>query len=347
MTRTSLLILTVILSLNIAFPTGAQTGGNPAGAKRDGKAVPVSGAVTDHGGKSASSDADAGEPGAGDAARAVADSVADADPLNYTRPVYSYRSEGRRDPFESLVPEVNKDEKKIKGLFNYEKAALRGIVRSGESVYAMAVDGDNYAYVLRENDPVLGGYVTKITDDAVQLHIVKYGRSMSIVLRMETAKKTLLARGEDDSVVRRPGITVAWGAERESGAVMTVEDVSVPSLDTKTVEEVWFGGIKKGGSADASSPYLLLSPSESAAVHLPAVLRWTKSPQDSLFTVVIARDSDFRTPLLVKEGVRGSTFLLESNPAPEYGGSFYWKVIALHRSGEQINSRNILSFRIQ
>lgn len=343
--RIPIISLVLMLSLSFLSFAGAQTGGNASESAGKTKTVSSSTSTVSDDGKA---EAEGKKSAESDAAKAKEDSIAAADPLNYTRPVYNYSPGGRRDPFESLVQEENKDEKKIKGLFNYEKGSLRGIIRSDDGVYAMAVDGDNYSYVLRENDPVFGGYVTKITDDAVQLHIVKYGRAMTIILRMETAKKTILASEEDESVVRRPGITVSWGADHDSAAVMSVGDVSVPSLDTKMIDEVWFGAGKRSGeNADGSSPYLLLSPPDNAEIQLPIALRWTKSPLDSLYTLIISRDKDFRTPLLVKEGIVGSTFLLDSNPVLESGRVFFWKVIALHKSGEKFNSRNVLSFRIK
>jgi hypothetical protein len=335
------LILALMFSVGIV--SGAQAQSSGTATHSVGKEIKASSASTE--GKTDEANKKLTDE---DEAKAAEDSVAAEDPLNYTRPEYSYSPEGRRDPFVSLVPEQNKDEKKIKGLFNYEKATLRGIVNTDGDIYAMVVDADNYAYVLRENDAVFGGYVTKITDNTLQLHIVKYGRAMTIILRMETAKKTLMAQEQDGAVVRKPGITVAWGEGNESGVGMTIGDVSVPTLETRTIEDSWFGNRKRGTDRGVnSSPYLLLTPVDNTEVNLPIVLRWTKSPQDSLYTIVIAGDRDFSTPIFVKEGIKGSSFLLDANPSTESRGPLYWKMIVMQKSGETYTSRNILSFRIK
>ncbi|MCD6307882.1 MAG: hypothetical protein J7M24_02665, partial [Candidatus Latescibacteria bacterium] len=124
------------------------------------------------------------------ARKAQADTVrTEENPLDYSKPVHTYNAGGKRDPFETLVPgdDNMKAEEKIKGLFNYERATLKGVVSSSLDSYALVADADGFGYVLREGYRVFGGYVTKITDDSVHLHIVKYGRSMSIIMRLESS----------------------------------------------------------------------------------------------------------------------------------------------------------------
>ncbi len=272
------------------------------------------------------------------------------DPLTWSRPGYIYNSVGRRDPFNSLVPEESTDEKKIKGLFNYEKGFLRGIVRTEGGAYALAVDGDNYGHVLRENDPVYGGRVARITDEAVYLHIVKYGRAMNIVLRMDTARQTVRSDEEYSETVRRPGITLSYGGGELSGSSVSIGEVALPSHTIRTVEETWFGDQRSDAPeldrAGSYLAYLLLSPPNNTGVQLPQILRWTRSPQDSLYTVVVAEDSSFARPVFVKEGITASSFLLEKDPGLETDRPLYWKVIATSRTGKLISFRNNLSFRI-
>ena len=293
-------------------------------------------------------DSSAGGPEAGTTEAAAGDSAkAEENPLAYTRPVFIYEPGGKRDPFNSLVPKEIKDEKKIKGLFNYEKAVLKGIVHTDTDAYALAVDGDNYAHVLRKDDRVFGGYVTDITDDSVYLHIVKYGRAMSIILRMETAKQTVKSSDEGVNVVKRPGINLSFEPGQSSGNILTVEDVVVPSIETRTVEEVWFGPDSgENGPADSSGACMLISPPDSSVILLPHVFRWTKAEGDSLYTLVFSEDREFASQLVVKEGLTGTTYLLESDPGLKPGSLYYWKIIALKRTGKWVNSRNHLSIRI-
>ena len=143
------------------------------------------------------------------ASPAPSDSVETADDLasfSRTQPVYD--PEGKRDPFGSLVPKEEEEGKKIKGLLNYEKAQLKGIVKTESDTYALVMDADNFGHVLREGYMVYGGYVTAITEDSVYLHIVKYGRALSIILRLETSKSTIVTEEAGEIVVKKPGINV-------------------------------------------------------------------------------------------------------------------------------------------
>lgn len=278
---------------------------------------------------------------------AVDSTEAKEDPLAYTRPVFTYDPGGKRDPFNSLVPRESKEEKKIKGLFNYEKATLKGIVNTDRGACALVVDGDGYSHVLRKNDRVFGGFVTDITDGAVYLHIVQYGRSMTIILRMETVRQTVRASDQGLSVMKRPGIDLSFGPATGSGDIVPVEDVVVPSLETRTVEDIWFGPVS-GESAPSgeSGVSTLIAPPDSAVVLLPQVFRWTRAEGDSLYTVVFSEDREFTTQLVVREGLTGTNCLLDRDAGLEPGKQYYWKVIALKRSGKWINSRNHLSFMI-
>jgi hypothetical protein len=278
---------------------------------------------------------------------AESDSVAVEDPLTYSRPVFNYDPGGRRDPFNSLVPKENKDEKKIKSLFNYEKAFLRGVVRTESSVYALAIDSDNYAHVLRKNDRVLNGYVTDITDDSVYLHIVQFGRPMRIILRMETARQTVKTEESGLDIMKRPGINLSYEPGAFAGADLSVDDVILPSGEITTVEDEWFG-TEPGESVprEESGASTLIGPRDGSEVVFPQLFRWVKSDGDSLYTVVFSQDDQFQSQLVVKEGITSSSFLFENNPGLESGKRYFWKVVAMKRLGYWVNSRNHLSFVI-
>jgi Tfp pilus assembly protein PilP len=84
---------------------------------------------------------------------------------------YSYRAEGRRDPFVSLVgrgserPEGSRPSG-VAGLLINE-INIKGIVRDGSGFIAMVQGADNRAYVVRPGDRLLDGTVKAIVQDTV------------------------------------------------------------------------------------------------------------------------------------------------------------------------------------
>ncbi|MFA6472708.1 MAG: hypothetical protein WCU00_11780, partial [Candidatus Latescibacterota bacterium] len=267
------------------------------------------------------------------------------DPLKYSRPNYDYNSGGKRDPFNSLAPEQVKENMKIKGLFNYDKAALQGIVHADNSRYALVVDSDKFGHVLREGDKVLGGNVTQITDDSVYFHIVKFGRPMTIILRLETAKATSITREAEDIVFRKPGINLSYEKGSTAQRSVSIEEVVIPSPNMKTVDEIWFGSeADKSKETIAEGVNTLFDPPENASISLPHLFRWTKSPGDSLYTLIVSGDRNFESVLLAKEKLRTSSSLLDEESSLPVGETVYWKIVVQHKSGKIVNSRNILSF---
>jgi len=319
-----------------AAPTAAQ-------AKKDTIAAPEKKTPA---GKTvaAATDSVAGAEADSTLSAAAPDSVKVEDPLTYSRPVFDYDSGGRRDPFNSLVPKENKDEKKIKSLFNYEKAFLRGIVRTDTTVYALVVDADNYAHVLRKNDRVLNGYVTDITDDSMYLHILQFGRPMRIILRMETARQTVRTEDSGLDLMKRPGINLSYDDGASSVGELGLDDVIVPSGEIMTVEDEWFGPQNKNPlSPGDSGANTLISPRDGSEIMFPQLFRWVRSDGDSLYTVVFSQDEQFRSELMLKEGLTVPSILFETNPGLEPGKRYYWNVVAMKCSGNWVNSRNHLS----
>ena len=331
-------VIVFFIAFFLTAALAAQPSKTPAKGEAEKTAItPENGTVQ----KASSSGAKASTP---DPAAEKADSL---NPLKYSRPSYIYNSAGKRDPFGSLVPEQVKEDQKIKGLFNYEKATLLGIVNTDSSRYALVIDGDKFGHVLREGDKVLGGNVTQITDGAVYFHIVKYGRPMTIIMRMETAKSTIISKEEEDIVVRKPGINVSYETGSTASRIVPIEDVVIPSLNTKTVEEVWFGAeSNKPDETTAEGENTLFDPPDNASIGLPHLFKWTKSPDDSLYTLIIGGDKNFTTALLVKEGLKTSSCLLDEKSPLPYERTLFWKIIVRYKSGKMANSRNILSFRI-
>ncbi|MBN1294490.1 MAG: hypothetical protein JXB48_21815 [Candidatus Latescibacteria bacterium] len=288
-----------------------------------------------------------------------ADSTVQADDLSdFSRTLPQYESGGRRDPFGSLAPKVTEDEDKIKDLFNYEGSELRGIVKSDIDTYALVIDSDGFAHVLREGYMVYGGYVTQITDNSVYLHIVKYGRALSIILRLETSKSTVIAEEAGDQVIKRPGINIIYEKSMRPQRDIRLEDIVVPSINTKTIDEQWFGKKNVLPVLDRSTAitqeieydsFSLFDPPSESWITLPYLMNWTDySGERVAYKLIIADNSDFTKPVLIREEIESSSYLLiESMDLPS-NTLLFWKVIAINKSGSEILSRQtFLSFKIK
>ena len=85
---------------------------------------------------------------------------------------YSYRAEGRRDTFVSLVGRgtdarpAGSRPAGVAGLLINE-INIKGIVRDGSGFIAMVQGADNRAYVVRAGDRLMDGTVKAIVEDAV------------------------------------------------------------------------------------------------------------------------------------------------------------------------------------
>jgi hypothetical protein len=85
---------------------------------------------------------------------------------------YTYRTEGRRDPFVSLVGRGNDTSPAgsrpagVAGLLINE-ISIKGIVRDRSGFIAMVQGADNRAYVVRAGDRLMDGAVKAIVQDAV------------------------------------------------------------------------------------------------------------------------------------------------------------------------------------
>ena len=77
---------------------------------------------------------------------------------------------GRRDPFISPVATAAANAACVTGgkrCLSVDRIKLKGLVRSESGYIAVVVNAANRAYFLRENDPLLNGYVMRITNTAV------------------------------------------------------------------------------------------------------------------------------------------------------------------------------------
>ena len=276
---------------------------------------------------------------------------------SYTRKQTVYDSQGKRDPFGSLAPKEIEEGKKIKGLLNYEKAVLSGIVRTGDDKYALVIDADGFGHVLREGYMVYGGYVTAVTDDKVYLHIVKYGRAITIILSLESSKSTVVSEEDGETVVKRPGINIYYEPSTQSRREIEIQDVVIPSLHTKTLDEVWFGS--NGGlpviddtgdesELDEVSSFSLFNPPDDSWIILPFEMNWTSYAGKGItYTITIDDDPDFKAPHSLMEQVRTSSYLLVGDMNLPVNRQLFWKVVAVDESGNEYPCRqSSMSFKI-
>jgi hypothetical protein len=76
----------------------------------------------------------------------------------------------KRDPFQTVIREHAAGGACAGGgkqCLVPDEIALKGVVRSNGSIIAVVTTKDNRAYFLRENDPVLNGVVTRITEGSI------------------------------------------------------------------------------------------------------------------------------------------------------------------------------------
>ncbi len=297
------------------------------------------------------------KPAAKPAAKAESASAAadTTDPLEYARPEVAYDASGRRDPFESLVPETINPEETIKGEFDYEEASIKGIVVTGNDRYALVVDGDNYSYVLREGYRVLGGVVTGISPDAVQFNIVKYGRALRITMRLTSSRNTMIEENErSGSTMLRPGIVVQYRQGATEGERVLIEDVLAPPLGTRLVEDEWFGTqddtpfLPEGEEAKTDRGPEPVVPADGVTIGLPLLLDWTAvAGEDVQYTVQVDDSADFSSPIMERSGLESTSLLVDSKNGLPAGKLLYWRVSARLADGREIPGRLAETFRIR
>jgi Tfp pilus assembly protein PilP len=85
---------------------------------------------------------------------------------------YAYDSEGRRDPFVSLLArgtDLPSDRERPDGLvgLSVNEVALRGVVLSEGAYFAVLEAPDNRTYIVRADDRLFDGSVKEITADGI------------------------------------------------------------------------------------------------------------------------------------------------------------------------------------
>jgi hypothetical protein len=91
-------------------------------------------------------------------------------PVKPTSPGTVKAVRGGRDPFVSSVstaPEAAVCTSGGKRCLMIDRIKLKGVVRSESGFIAVVVNAANRAYFLRENDPLMNGYVVRVTSNGV------------------------------------------------------------------------------------------------------------------------------------------------------------------------------------
>ncbi len=282
-----------------------------------------------------------------------------ADSLLYTRPEFKYETMGRKDPFKTLVPkEADTEGKVIKDLFNYENAVILGIINSDKDSYSLVEDENGASYVLRQGERVFGGFVTEVTENAVYFHIVKYGRAMTIIMRLESSKLTFFEERDGKSVIKKPGINISYERGVLGKNEVLIEEVTVPSTKIKTMEEEWFGPKEEfsnvlkddsdTGQVEEKGSFFLTGPPDNSWIKLPYKMDWTNAEEENIYySLIIDDDSDFNSPIFAKDGISASSYLMNDEMELPANKKLFWKIIAVDSSGRYSGSmQSFMSFKI-
>ena len=112
---------------------------------------------------------------------------------------YSYKAEGRRDPFVSLVGRGN-DPKEgaghtdgIPGLL-VDEVTVKGVIRGRSGYIAMIQSPDKKTYIVRSGDKLLDGAVKTITQDGV-VFLQDVNDPLSVVKQREVPKRVRAGEG--------------------------------------------------------------------------------------------------------------------------------------------------------
>ena len=111
---------------------------------------------------------------------------------------YSYKAEGRRDPFVSLVgrgndPKQSTHAEGIPGLLVNE-VTVKGVIRGRTGFIAMIQAPDNKTYIVRSGDRLLDGAVKAITQDGV-VFWQDVNDPLSLVKQREVPKRVRATEG--------------------------------------------------------------------------------------------------------------------------------------------------------
>lgn len=98
-----------------------------------------------------------------------------------------YKSQGTRDPFQSLFKDENKDDNGMTmGLPNVEALAMVGTLKDVKGkTRGLFEDIDGRGYILAKGDKVRNGTVLKVTEHKAYFQIFEYGWSRTVALSLD------------------------------------------------------------------------------------------------------------------------------------------------------------------
>jgi hypothetical protein len=174
---------------------------------------------------------------------------------------------------------------------------------------------------------------------------------------MLSSRYTVIEESDGFATIRKPGINIEYEQGPLSTKGVIIEEVTVPLGTVRTVEEEWFGtrdpiynqlatnnAKEQSGSIGAVT---LLEPQRESWIRLPYILDWT-SPEDVIsFILTIDDTPEFSSPLLIKEELTTSSFLLNSSLGLPKNLDLFWRIDAIDISGGRYACQpDSMSFKI-
>ncbi len=165
-------------------PPAGVSGAKPAGSEATGPTVPGSGSSAAAGGTAATADGAASPDTAGNAV--LSEILLSPEP-------YHYESEGRRDPFVSLIDDEAASEGQPHATTEY---FVRGILWGDHDRFALVETSDGVDLLLREGDRFGPYSVTRIEPDAIEAFTSESGVGKTVRWPLLEAKGNKDGRGE-------------------------------------------------------------------------------------------------------------------------------------------------------
>jgi len=103
----------------------------------------------------------------------------------FAREQFTYVSEGRRDPFQSLIDGKFQGQGNESGLVDVGDIHLVGIMWGSSDKFALVEDSRGHGYVLRVGDPVLNGYISGISKSDLQIVQNAFGDSQTLSIHLQ------------------------------------------------------------------------------------------------------------------------------------------------------------------
>ncbi len=107
----------------------------------------------------------------------------------FQRREYTYRSLGRKDPFENLVAGSLSDNRFFGDQIDPQMMQLVGILRKDNEHRALVEDARGFGYVMRKGDPVLHGRVIAVGPDFMKIRHSVFGMTETLTLTLKSKEQ--------------------------------------------------------------------------------------------------------------------------------------------------------------